>query len=71
MPQQRALDPQGRRITQGDNGFSTFSPNLKVSLNQQSRANTFLTSYQVVPDAGKGYLPLAVTDAQMLALNTS
>lgn len=47
LPQQRALDPQG------DTGLLTFSPNLKVSLSQQSRANASLAFYQVHPDAGK------------------
>lgn len=65
LPQQRALHPQG------DKGFLTFSSNLKVSLNQQRRANASLTFYQVDPDAGKRNLPLAVTDAQVLAPNTT
>lgn len=58
LPQQRALHPQG------DKGFLTFSPNLKVSQREQSRANASLTFYQVDGDAGKRNLPLAVTDAQ-------
>lgn len=65
LPQQRAVNPQG------DKGFLTFSPNLKVSLSQQSRANASLTFYQVDHDAGKRHLPLAVTDAQALAPNTT